>query len=126
MPNTIDETEAAGKVGSRHNTQDQRSIQQIHDEALKLGAESPKPKGEVTEFALMEMAKTIPTEGNEIKAISQTETELRVGNYLVLFGGRDLTGIVHRANRNGTRGEYFSKNTNFESDYTQTGVLHVD
>lgn len=51
---------------------------------------------------------------NSLKAISKTDTELRVGNYLVLFGGRDLVG------------EFFTKNTHFESNYTDLGMLYVD
>ena len=51
---------------------------------------------------------------NELKAISQTESELRVGNYMVLFGGKDLTG------------EFFTKGTKFESNYTDIGLLYVD
>lgn len=51
---------------------------------------------------------------NELKAVSTTDDELIVENYIVLFGGRDLAG------------EYFSKETDFKSAYTETGVLHVD
>lgn len=51
---------------------------------------------------------------NTLKAISVTDTELRVGNYMVLFGGKDLSG------------EFFTKNTNFDSNYTDIGVLYVD
>jgi hypothetical protein len=51
---------------------------------------------------------------NTLKAISQTDTELRVGNYMVLFGGKDLSG------------EFFTKKTNFDSNYTDLGVLYVD
>lgn len=51
---------------------------------------------------------------NELKAISQTDSELRVGNYMVLFGGRDLTG------------EFFTKSTDFSSNYTDIGMLYVD
>lgn len=51
---------------------------------------------------------------NEIKAVSRTETELRVANYIVLFGGRDLTG------------EYFTAKTILESSYTKSGILHMD
>ena len=51
---------------------------------------------------------------NALKALSQTDTELRVGNYMVLFGGRDLTG------------EFFTKGTDFQSPYTDLGVLYVD
>lgn len=51
---------------------------------------------------------------NSLKTISSTKDELRVGNYLVLFGGRDLAG------------EFFTKNTRFESNYTDLGTLYVD
>ncbi len=51
---------------------------------------------------------------NHLKAISKTDSELRVGNYMVLFGGKDLTG------------EFFTPNTNFKSGYTDLGVLYVD
>ena len=65
--------------------------------------------------------------GNALKAVSRTDTELRVANYMVLFGGRDLEGIASkRKNADGSAGEYFTKTTSFESDYTQTGVVYVD
>lgn len=51
---------------------------------------------------------------NTLKAISKTDTEFRVANYIVLFGGKDLVG------------EYFTPNTKFESAYTKSGILHVD
>lgn len=51
---------------------------------------------------------------NELKAIGKTDTELRVGNYIILFGGRDLTG------------EFFTSATEIESAYTKSGMLHVD
>ena len=51
---------------------------------------------------------------NALKAISKTDEELRVGNYIALFGGKDLEG------------EHFTPETDFESSYTKTGVLYVD
>ena len=64
---------------------------------------------------------------NALKAISKTDTELRVGNYMVLFGGRDLEGVLspHR-NQDGSAGEYFTKSTAFDSQYTETDLLAVD
>lgn len=53
-------------------------------------------------------------ERNELKAVSRTDEELRVANYIVLFGGRDLTG------------EFFTPSTAIESNYTKSGMLHVD
>lgn len=51
---------------------------------------------------------------NSLKKLSHTDNEMVVGNYMVLFGGRDLAG------------EYFTRKTQFESPYTATGVLHED
>ena len=65
--------------------------------------------------------------GNCLKAVSQTEDELRVANYIVLFGGRDLEGIASkRVNKDGSKGQYFTADTDFESQYTKTGQLYVD
>ena len=59
---------------------------------------------------------------NAFKAISKTDDELVVENYIVLFGGRDLEGVgSKRVNPDGSKGEFFTKNTDFESDYTKTG-----
>ena len=66
-------------------------------------------------------------EKNEIKALSKTDDELRVGNYIVLYGGRDLEGFAGKGkNRDGSLGEFFSPDVDLESSYTKTGVLHVD
>jgi len=51
---------------------------------------------------------------NHLKTIAKSKDELRVGNYLALFGGKDL------------QGETFTSKTDFESSYTRTGTLHVD
>ncbi len=64
---------------------------------------------------------------NTLKAISQTADELRVANYIVLFGGRDLEGIASPAvNLDGSKGEYFTPDTDLESHYTKSGVIFVD
>ena len=51
---------------------------------------------------------------NHLKTISTSGNDLVVGNYMVLFGGRDLVG------------EYFTKNTRFDSNFTDLGLLYVD
>lgn len=64
---------------------------------------------------------------NAIKAISKNDEELRVGNYIVLFGGRDLQWVIdQKPNPDGSRGEYFTEETEFKSAYTDTGRLLVD
>jgi hypothetical protein len=50
-----------------------------------------------------------------------------VGNYIVLFGGRDLEGVASpNVNADGSAGEYFTKSTVLESDRTKAGLLDVD
>lgn len=51
---------------------------------------------------------------NNLKAISQNDNELRVANYIILFGGEDLSG------------EFFTKDTEIKSAYTDLGLLYVD
>lgn len=68
--------------------------------------------------------KVSPT--NHLKTLSKTDDELRVGNYIVLFGGRDLEWLRSGKNADGSQGEFFTEKTNFESAYTKSGVLHVD
>lgn len=68
---------------------------------------------------------------NALKTIGKTDDELRVANYIILHGGRDLTGVVPPKygggpNRDGSKGEFFSDKTDVESSYTKTGILHVD
>jgi HK97 family phage major capsid protein len=64
---------------------------------------------------------------NALKAISRTDDELRVGNYIVLFGGRDLEGVANdNKNLDGSAGEFFTPNTVLDSSYTKAGALYVD
>jgi hypothetical protein len=51
---------------------------------------------------------------NHLKFLSKSTNDLIVGNYMVLFGGRDLTG------------EFFTKKTQLESSYTDLGSMYVD
>ena len=65
--------------------------------------------------------------GNALKAIRATDDELVVGNYIVLFGGRDLEGVLSdKVNEDGSKGEFFTSATEFDSAYTSTGALYVD
>ncbi|MBK7491061.1 MAG: hypothetical protein IPI17_02900 [Nitrosomonas sp.] len=51
---------------------------------------------------------------NNLKAVSKTDNELVVENYIILFGGEDISG------------EFFTKNTEIKSAYTDLGILYVD
>ena len=64
---------------------------------------------------------------NALKTVSKTDDELRVGNHIVVFGGRDLEGLgSDRVNEDGTTGEYFAPDTVLESPYTKAGAVFVD
>jgi HK97 family phage major capsid protein len=63
---------------------------------------------------------------NELKAVLESPYELVVENHIVLFGGRDLSGVAYGKNKDGSMGECFVKGVDLESDYTQTGRLYVD
>ena len=66
-------------------------------------------------------------QNNALKAISRTDDELIVANYIVLFGGRDLEGVGSpRVNADGSRGEYFTAETVLDSFYTKSGAIAVD
>jgi len=106
------------KVGARHNAKDQQALQEIHDAAITLGANCPKSDA-ITEIPILGK--------NCLKAIGETDDELRVGNYIALYGGRDLEGIASEyINGDGSRGTYFTPETEFTSTYTKTGRLYVD
>jgi len=72
-------------------------------------------------------------QSNALKAISKTDDELRAANYIVLFGGRDLSAVRFLGNTrplfknpDGSQGEFFSKSVNLESDYTALGKLPIN
>jgi HK97 family phage major capsid protein len=76
---------------------------------------------------------TTTENNNSLKAISSDENELRVGNYIVMFGGRDLTAFRFLGNKtprftnaDGSAGEFFSKSVDLESDYTALGRVPIN
>jgi HK97 family phage major capsid protein len=101
------------KAGARNSKEDAARLQMIHDYATENGA--------------------LCGEGNALKAISSNDDELRVGNYIVLFGGRDLTAFRFLGNKtprytnpDGSAGEFFSKAVDLESDYTAIGRVPIN
>lgn len=64
---------------------------------------------------------------NALKAIRRTDDTITVGNYIVLFGGRDLEGVGSPSvNADGSKGEHFTPQTVLDSLYTKAGVLYED
>lgn len=119
-------------AGARHSKADmdtindsRQKLREIDANLVALGAVDEAETSEETPAE--DMPEDQPAEmGNALKAISKTDGELRVGNYIALFGGRDLTGVVYGKNADGTSGQYFSERTEFESDHTKAGTLPVD
>lgn len=112
------------KAGARHSRGDIRMLQTVHDHAVSLGASCG---GKAAAPHAAAKAATVPAAGNALKAVRRTDTELRVANYMVLFGGRDLEGrLTDFVNDDGSRGQYFTKATKFDSPYTDLGYLYVD
>ncbi len=71
-----------------------------------------------------------PVGSNALKAVSMTDDDFMVENYIILFGdenNRDLEGIgSQNENADGSLGEFFTKATQLESAYTETGRLLID
>lgn len=62
---------------------------------------------------------------NALKALSMTDDELRVGNYIVLFGGRDLEFVRGGPNPDKSLGTRFAADVELDSPYTQSGQFPV-
>lgn len=71
-----------------------------------------------------------PVGSNALKAVSTTDDDFIVENYIILFGdedNRDLEGIASsNKNADGSLGEFFTSATKLESAYTETGRLLID
>ena len=113
------------KAGARHSAGDNKMVQTIHDHAVSLGAVC----GEMKTITGNHTGRPDP-HSNHLKTISETDEELRIANYIILYGSseqRDLEGLgSQRKNQDGSIGEYFTKATDLESTYTQTGMLYMD
>jgi len=68
----------------------------------------------------------MPKFDNALKSISKTDSEIRVGNYIVLFNSRDLEFMNKGKNLDGSLGEYFASTVEVESPFTRQGRLEVD
>ena len=116
MPNSIEsiseEVERdAVKIGSRHNKTDQDDIQEIHDRALRLGAQPPpQPKeSEIVSFPLGNYDKALVYFGDSVKALGDG----KIGGYLVRFSDENTPDLT---------GEFFTKDTDFGD--LQTGTVY--
>jgi HK97 family phage major capsid protein len=103
---------AAVKIGGRHSKADQDAIQEIHDRALFLGAQSPPPPkpDEVVSFPLGNYDKAMIYFGDAVKALGDG----KVGGHLVRFStdeDPDLTG------------DFFDKDTDY-GDLSKADVYY--
>lgn len=62
---------------------------------------------------------------NALKALSKTSDELRVGNYIILFGGRDLEFTQSGPNPDKSLGTRFASDVALESPYTHAGKFPI-
>ena len=113
------------KAGARHNKRDQEIVNNWHQRADELKADMTA-LGAAIEAATDTDAKGAE-ESNALKAVSETPDELRVANYIILFGGRDLEGTANpNKNADGTRGEFFTPATDLESEAVKANAVMVD
>jgi HK97 family phage major capsid protein len=63
---------------------------------------------------------------NAFKALSKTDTELRIANYIVLFNSRDLEFVKRGKNADGSMGEYFTPAVDVDSPATKAGRFSVN
>jgi hypothetical protein len=98
-----------------------RCISFVHDESPE------RPDEQIQAMCFEAWRDRNKAMGNALKALSRNDSELRVANYIVLFGGRDLEGVgSDNVNSDGSKGEFFTAKTVLESGHTKTGFFHVD
>jgi 2'-5' RNA ligase len=85
-----------------------------------------KPRWEQTEGKAN--IQPVPKEHNALQPIGfDEEGNFIAKNHLVLFDKTDLEGTVNsRKNPDGSKGEHFTKETDFESSYTKTNNVLLD
>ncbi len=128
-----------GPVGAPVDVADSGWVTSVSSDAVILELDSKlyrviytKNEDDVVMFApraewIEVVQEFVPAKGNALKAISSTDDELRVGNYIILFGGRDLEGVGSpNVNADGSKGEFFTAKTQLESAFTKSGALHIN
>lgn len=67
---------------------------------------------------------------NLLKSVAATDDTWELANHIILWGDsetRDAEGVFSdRVNPDGSIGEWFSKNAEYDSPYTQLGTLYID
>ena len=114
---------SALKAGARHSTGDIKKGRGVKSKAREI-VQDMEDLGFPDE---QQIGNPGDAPDNALKAVSETEDELRVANYMILFGGRDLEGIGSpRQNQDGSSGEFFTAKTIVESEKTKSGKVMVD
>jgi hypothetical protein len=126
------------KAGAMLSNRNKGYLQKMHDDLVNhFGVkcqEMPTEKNTNEPETLREKAaKDIRDNGSErnhLRFIKSTDDTILVGNYMVLWGDgdhRDMEGILSpHKNADGTNGQFFTPETQFESDFTQTDTVIVD
>lgn len=84
------------KAGQRHSAKDRKDMQDLHDIAVRQGAACSPPKS-IGEDAIVHF-------GDEVKATTLENGDVKLAGYLVRFGDETKTDLT---------GDYFTKNTDF-------------
>lgn len=84
------------KAGSRHSAKDRKDMQDLHDIAVRQGADCAPPKS-IGEDAIVHF-------GDAVKATTLENGDVKLEGYLVRFGDETKTDLT---------GDYFTKNTDF-------------
>lgn len=116
----MDDEQPTIKAGARHSSSDIKRGRSVKAKAREIVSD-------MEELGFTDEQEVGHPADNALKALSETADELRVGNYIVLFGGRDLEGLGSpNKNADGTRGEFFTPKTKLDSDVTKSGRLPID
>lgn len=127
MPNPQDD-DLRAKAGARHSASDIKRGRGVKAKAREIVKDMDELGFlDEQEIGNPGVAPEDAGKSNALKAISETPDELRVANYIVLFGGRDLEGLgSSNKNADGSRGEFFTRATQFDSEATAKGLLPID
>jgi 2'-5' RNA ligase len=135
---TMMPTNGMYKAGAMLSSKNKGYLQKMHDNLVDYFGvkcrEMPSKKNTDEPKTLREKAaKDIRENGSErnhLRFIKSTDDTILVGNYMVLWGDedhRDMEGILSpHKNADGTNGQFFTPETEFESDFTQTDTVIVD
>ena len=95
-----EEVLSALKAGARHNQEDLKALQDIHDAVISLGASCPEPKSEIVTFPPLGGYDKSLYFGGAVKALGGG----KVGGFLVRYGDSETLDLTQ---------QFFTKDTDY-------------